>query len=90
MIKPNYRILFSRLERAYKWSIVSNLRPDIFTSSLSTVLHNTANDYVECKNCGVVSRMIRYKDLGKYYDDMQFLGFKDEWAVPPEDFLGKQ
>lgn len=59
-----------RLDTAEKWSIVSNPR---FDSSLgeaiaAQLMRNSANKYVEYKNCGVIYRVIRKEDLKEYFD----------------------
>lgn len=65
-IKDNDRIIICRLESEDSWQVLSNPRYDMESIAMSSILFNDSNNYVEYKNCGVINRMIRYRDIGKY------------------------
>lgn len=57
-----------RHEEKPGWGIVENSRFDSNSQEglAAQLMGNGANDYVEYKNRGVVYRVIRKKDLGRY------------------------
>lgn len=61
-----FKIRITRLEKENEWCIVSNPRPDRLSQACNALLMNTANEYVEYKNCGVIHRMIRLEDCHLY------------------------
>ncbi len=65
-IYKNDRVLIVKLETENKWRVVSNPVYGLSERGMSQMLVNYANDYVECRNCGVIHRMIRYENLADY------------------------
>ena len=63
---PNDRIRLCRNNSNMPWRIVEDTVMDSFWHALNNILLNEFNDYAEYKNCGVLHRMIRYKDLKLY------------------------
>jgi len=62
----NWRIQIAKLENENEWCLVSNPKIDQCSRSQNEILRNSANDYAEYKNCGVLRRMIRIKDCCDY------------------------
>lgn len=65
-MSDNDRVLISRLTGSPNWKVISNLERNHFTASLSSILDNECNDYVEYRNCAVIYRMVRRSSLGTY------------------------
>lgn len=65
-MKPdNSIILLARLDTDQEWNQVTNPSDSDLLRAFS-FLSNEFNQYVEYKNCGVVYRFIRAKDLSEY------------------------
>ena len=60
------RVCIAKHESEECWKLITNPRIDFASTACNNLLINSANDYAEYKNCGVLHRMIRYKDIGKY------------------------
>jgi hypothetical protein len=58
-------IMLCRLDTEANWREVANPLDSDLRAAYS-ILGNRFNEYVEWLNCGVVYRVIRNKDLGKY------------------------
>lgn len=58
-------ILLARLDTEQEWKEVSNPQQSDLDNAYR-FLWNTFNEYVEYKNCGVVYRFVRAKDLAEY------------------------
>lgn len=79
-IKSHYRVLISTLSLGDTWKIVVNPRWNASMRACNQILLSFANDYAEYKNCGVIYRMIRVRDLEKYGINE----VKPEWVLNPD------
>lgn len=84
-IQNHDRVLLSKLDNGEYWSVIANPGHDFFSRSMNAILLNTANDYVEYKNCGVLHRTIRYEDLEKYGINKSYV--KPEHTLKPENLM---
>lgn len=58
-------ILLARFDTKEQWSPISNPQPEEIDVA-RTFLFNELNEYLEFKNCGVIYRFIRVKQLKEY------------------------
>ena len=84
-IDKNDRVLISKYCTAEYWLVTTNPTTGFIEKAMSTILLNSVNDYVEYKNCGVLHRMIRYKDLKKYGIDVNSVLKEHTLPQLPED-----
>lgn len=84
MIESHFRVLLVRHRDTKDWAIVHNPKWDLFTESMNNILFNSANKYAEYENCGMVTRMVRYRDcLFTYGFDHKYI--KPEYTLNPID-----
>lgn len=63
------RVILSRLDTNKPWLVVGNPRVGFIEKACSMVLNNMINRYAETENCGVITRMVRFKDIEEYSID---------------------
>lgn len=65
-IDENDRVMIAKHESRNNWQIISNPQSGYFEKAMSSILNNAINEYVEYKNCGMQTRMVRVKSLDDY------------------------
>jgi len=82
-VMPYFRVWLLKNSDANRWVVHSNPSWDYTTKAFSDVLLNSANKYVEYKNCDVLHRMIRFESINDYLEDVS--DFNYNWALNPEE-----
>lgn len=77
-IPNSFRIIITRFNDK-RWDVICNPQWDNAKKALNMILHNSANDYAEYKNCGVTYRMIRAENWNEYCDGE----IDPSWALDP-------